>query len=266
METNTNQGNCCVQKFKEPKFILLMVGMILLTAIIVVSILRDRIVRFSDNQVTVYGQGKISYAPDEATVTLGVQVDKVWSAEEALRQLNDKIKRIIDAEKAIGISEEDIKTESYNLYPQYDYNNGTSNVSGYSANEHLIVKVRNVKDNPELAGKVISSASGAGVNQILGVNYYVSDLNSIKQQARLAAIADAKSKAEGIFKAAGIKPGKVVGWYENNLQYPYPEGQGAYDNAIGGRGGMMEKSVSSPQVPSGTQEMTIEVGVNYEVK
>jgi len=256
-------GSCC-SKFKDPKFILLVLGIILLAGIIIISLVRERIVNPMQNQVTIYGQGKVSYQPDEANVTLGVQVDRVWSAEGALQQLNEKMTRVIAAEKALGVQEEDIKTESYNLYPQYDYKDGVSSLAGYNANQNLIIKVRDVQKNSEMVGKIISAASGVGVNQIQGVSFSPSNLNDIKQEARLKAIADAKSKAPAMFQASGVRAGKILGWYENNFQSPDVP---VSNYGIGGAEGLGgAKTATNPQVPSGTQEITIEIGLNYEVK
>lgn len=268
MEMENNKCDC-LGKFKEPKFVLAFLGIIFLGAIVILSILRERIVNPEQNIVTVFGQGRASYQPDTAEVTVGVRVDRVFAAEDALNQLNDKIGRTIVAIKTLGIKEEDIKTESYTLSPQYDYREGTTSMAGYNADQHLIVKVKDMKENPDLVNNVISAAGGAGTNQILGVNFSVSNVNDLKQEARIKAIEDARGKAGALFKASGIKrAGKVVGWYENVLQSPdvYLNGYGT--GGIGGASGAPEsaRSVPSPQVPSGTQEIVIEIGVNYEVK
>lgn len=259
-----SEERCCSFNWKEPKFILRVLVVIILGVIIVVSLLRERIVNPTQNQVTIYGQGKMEYQPDEAIVTLGVQVDKVWSADGALKQLNEKITRIMEAEKALGISETDIKTGNYNLSPQYDYKDGVSSVAGYNANQNLIIKVKNINDDKEKTSQVIAAASGAGANQVLGVEFKPSDLDSLKQEARLKAIADAKSKAPAMFKASGVKAGKILGWYENNVQSPDVP---SANYGIGGAEGLGgAKAAASPQVPAGTQEITIEIGLNYQVK
>ncbi|PIU80919.1 MAG: hypothetical protein COS71_00910 [Candidatus Moranbacteria bacterium CG06_land_8_20_14_3_00_40_12] len=260
----SSEEKCCELDWKEPKFILLVLSVVLLAAIIIISLVRERLVNPPQNQVTVYGQGKVEYQPDEAIVTLGVQVDKVWSAEGALRQLNDKITRIMEAEKTLGISETDIKTGNYNLSPQYDYKDGVSSVSGYNANQNLIIKVKNIQEDKDKTSRVIAAASGAGANQILGVEFKPSDLDSLKQEARLKAIADAKNKAPALFKASGAKAGKILGWYENNIQSPDVPMANYEAGGIGGMGG--SKTAANPQLPSGTQEITIEIGINYAVK
>ena len=109
---------------KKYSFYLILAGLVLVTIVAVVSLVRERVINPVQNQVTVYGQGKVEYKPDTASVTLGVRVDRAGSAGEALEQLNVKIKKISDAVLALGIPVDDIKTQNYNLYPNYDYKDG----------------------------------------------------------------------------------------------------------------------------------------------
>jgi hypothetical protein len=257
------QENSCCRNF-DKKYVLVVLGMVLLAAIIITSILRDWFVNDYQNQVSVTGQGKVSYQPDEANVTLGIQIDKAPTAEEALKRLNEKMTKVVAAVKGTGIPEEDIKTQSYNLSPDYDYKDGSNTVSGYNARQSLAVKVKSIDKNKELVSQVVAAANGAGVNNIGNINFGVSDLNSIKQQARVKAINDAKSKANELFSAVGVKPKKITGWYENGGGQgggqPYAENDMALAKGAG------EAVSATPQLPSGSQEITIEINVNYEVK
>lgn len=255
--------NCGCCACSKKKIIFIALGMILLAGIIITSLLRERWANPIQNQVTIFGQGKVEYKPDMATVILGVQVDKASSAELALNQLNEKMNNIISAIKNTGISEDKIKTESYTLNPQYDYKEGISSISGYGANQQLTIKIDSIKDDPEAPSQVISEASKFGANQVNAINFSVSNLDQLKQQARIKAIEDAKKKSISMFKAAGMgKPGKIVGWYENLLQSP----DSPYQYGMGGEGNSLQKSAPAPQVPSGMQEIVVEIGVNYEVK
>lgn len=262
-KTNEEMDQCECQKCG--KKIVLVLGMILLAAIVIVSILRERIVKDDQEQTTIYGQGKVSYIPDTATIILGIQVDRASSAEEAMSQMNDKIGKIISAVKAEGLDEKDIQTSAFSLNPQYDYTEGRSQVSGYGANQQLTIKARNVDKNPDLSSKVIAAANNAGANQIISVNYSVSSINDLKQKARIIAIQDARSKSDALFKAAGIKNQRVIGWFENYIQSPDSSVYGNY--GIGGSAeGISAKSIPGPQIPSGTQEIIVEIGVNYKTK
>lgn len=261
-EKEKDEGQCGC--YKHGKKIILILAMVLVAIIVIVSILRERIVNEDINQTVIYGQGKVAYIPDTATIILGVQIDKANTAEEATSQMNEKIGKIITAVKAEGIDEKDIQTSTYSLYPQYDYSDGKSTVSGYNANQHLTIKARGVDKNKELSSKVLAAANGAGVNQIVSVNFSVSNINDFKQRARILAIQDARSKSEALFKASGLKHQRVIGWFENYVQSPDTPAYGNY--GIGGSEATLAKTAPSPQVPSGTQEIIIEIGVNYKTK
>jgi uncharacterized protein len=253
----------CGKKWVQPKYIFITLAILAITAIVIVSILRERIVNQQQNQVSVTGQGKVSYSPDVATVTLGVQVDKAATGEAALNQMNDKINKIIAAVEALGIKKEDVTTQAYTLNPQYDYVNSAATVAGYNANQRLAIKVSDIQQNTEMVSKVIAAASSAGTNQVTGIDFTVSNPNDLKQQARILAIQDAKAKAADLANAAGVKLGKVEGWFENVIQPIDTQssmGYGGSDMALS------SKAVPSPQVPSGTQDIIIEINLNYDVK
>ncbi len=107
--------DCCSGHGHKCKGALKVLGLLLLAAVIIVAILRDRIVNQQFKAVTITGQGKVAYTPDLAIVTLGVQIDKVAKPEDALNQLNAKVAAIIEAVKTIGIAASDIQTQNYSL-------------------------------------------------------------------------------------------------------------------------------------------------------
>lgn len=259
------EDNCCSHKNSGRilKFVLLVLALVCLAGIITVSILRDRIVNKQYRQVTITGQGRVSYEPDIAIVTLGVQIDKVAKAEDALNQLNSKVNSIIAAIKAAGISEENIQTQNYSLMPQYDYKNNVTVVGGYSANQQLAVKITGYDKDQAKLSQVIAVASKAGANQVLNLSFDVSNLNDLKQQARIKAIDDARAKSGALAAAADVKLDDISSWWENLLQAPTPYSSN-YSGAmgaggIGGGGGV-------PQTPSGSKEIIVEIGVTYNLK
>ncbi len=247
------------QTWREPKYLLILVGILLLTGVVVVAILRDRIVNKQYWQVSVSGRGTVSYEPDVANITMGVQVDKVTRADQALTQLNEKINNVIKAVEGVGVAKENIKTQNYSLYPQYDWINNVQTPGGYNASQLLVVKVTNLSVNKDLVSQVIDAATKAGVNQIQGVSFDSSKLEDLKQEARLKAIVDARGKAKSIAGSLGVRLGKVIGWWENPIGGP-----GVPYNDMGGYGG--GGNSSAPAVPGGSQEIIMEVSINYQVK
>lgn len=257
--------NCCetgqCQGGGKNKTAIIIVGLVLLTAVVITSILRDRIVNQQFKNVTVSGQGKVAYTPDIAIVILGVQIDKVAKPEEALNQLNSKVANIIKEIKAVGIAAENIQTQNYSLYPQYDYKDNVSAVSGYNANEQLVIKVNAYDKNPDQLSRVIAAASRAGANQVNNLSFDASNMNDLKQQARIKAIEDAKAKSNALASTAGVELRDITGWYEN-LMSPMP----LYSTVDYGKGGLGGGAAVNPNTPAGDREVVIEIGVTYNIK
>jgi uncharacterized protein len=65
------------------------------------------------------GEGKESIKPDVAVINLGVQANAA-TVKEAQDRINESINSITSEVKKLGIDEKDIKTENYNVYPNYD--------------------------------------------------------------------------------------------------------------------------------------------------
>jgi len=278
-----------------------LVGILALCAIVIVAILRDKIVNPDFRSVTVTGQGRVAYKPDMAKITLGVQIDKVAKAEDTLNRLNGAMTKVMTAVKALGVAEEDVVTQNYTLLPQYDYKTmnvttdygvpGTKAISGvdtatmiapaaiepaartqtsresvltivnYSANEQVVITVRDLANHQDLLGKIITAANASGANQVVGIAFSLSNVEDVKQQARIKAIADAKNKATALAQAAGVKLKDITGWYENFLKGGYGGDMPNAAMGLGGYGG----GAPDPQITLGDNEVMVEIGVTYKI-
>ncbi|MFH0950975.1 MAG: SIMPL domain-containing protein [bacterium] len=246
------------------RVVMLVIAMVLVAGIVTVALLRDRIVNNPQYQVSIIGQGKISYQPDRAKITLGVQIDKATDAATALADLNKKIDAIVKAVNQLDAEKIKVETQNYSLSPSYDYVDGVSQVGGYNANQQLLVEVTGIDQQSTMINKVIETASQAGINQVLSITFDTTNLENLKQEARIMAINDAKSKAGSLAEAAGVTLGKVVGWWENIVAGPMYDGK-AYYSEVGGMGAGGPVT-STPNVPVGDQELIMEVTLNYRVK
>lgn len=241
-------------------------GMLLLAGVVVTAIIRDRIVNQPWREVSITGTGKVPYTPDEGTITLGVHVDNAATAQAALARLSETVGKVIPAITELGIPAEDISTQTYNLFPQYYYpEGGPSVISGYSADQQLVIKLTLQNGaSDERIGKVIEAASAQGANQVLGVSFTASNIEDLQQQALLEAIEDAKGRAETTASAAGVTLKKVVSWWENPISVPgspipyYADGYGGGEMSYDMKGGV--------PVPVGSQEVIVQVNLNYSIK
>ncbi len=213
--------------------------------------------------ITVSGKGEIYIKPDIATVSFGVTAESL-DISKAQTDSAEKINAIIAELKKLGIDEKDIKTTNYNMYPRYEYqkttamypyDSGKQILAAYVVTQGITVKVRDLTKS----GVVISSLGKLGATDISGLSFEVDNDDVVKAQARAQAIADAKSKAEVMAKALGVRLVKITGFSED-AYYPY-----AYKTmAMDARG--MGGAAVAPEMPTGENLLTSNVTVTYEIR
>lgn len=203
-------------------------------------------------QITVVGQGEAKGAPDTASIQLGVQTEAP-TAREALTNNNTQMEALVAKLKEQGIDSKDIQTSNIGIYPRYD-NNGRS-VEAYQVSNSVTIRIRNITQTGALLDKVVD----AGANNVNGISFLINDPTQLQQSARDAAIADARSRAEAMAKAAGVTLGQVLAISETIGQQPVPLMARAADMA--GMG-----SAGSVPVQSGEQSISAQVQVTFELK
>jgi len=171
------------------------------------------------NTVTASGSGTIQAAPDEATMSFGVSK----SGQDPKSLLADTSKaaaKIVPALKKAGVAEKDIQTQNVSLYPQTNFNNGKTVISGYEASINVTAKVRDLTT----LGKVIDAGNAAGANTMNGPNFGLAEDSPQTAAAIQKAVADARRNAEAMAKAADKSVGKVLTMNDSGVTpiQPFP--------------------------------------------
>jgi len=200
--------------------------------------------------ITVAGEAKVVGTPDIAVVNVGM-VTEGDNVSEVQTENSEKMNNLIAEIKKLGIDAADIQTTDYRVYPNYNYDDGTRELAGYSVSQNIEVKIRDVSK----ISSVLGVAGQSGANQVSGVDFRIDDPAELEAQARSEAIDDAKEKAENIAKDLGVRLGDIVSFNESSPQsYKYAEY--AMD-AIGG---------GAPDVEPGTLDVTSQINIVYEIK
>ena len=203
------------------------------------------------NTISVTGSGTASMQANEATVTLGVQT-QAETAEEAISSNAELMTKIIDAVKALGLTDDDMKTVSYNVYPVYDTEN-YAEIVGYRVVNMIAVRITDMR----LIGRVIDAAAENGANTIQGISFGLSDDNiaELKAEAYLAALSDAQEKAELIAEKLKLTITGVLYVSESYYQpyQPYAD----YRYAVAGK-----EAVSTPVI-EGKLSVSVTVYIVY---
>jgi hypothetical protein len=153
--------------------------------------------------------------PDLAVVTLGVEVTAPTVAD-ARRQAAEAMTDIITTVEARGVAERDVRTTSFNIFPQYEFIETMQNGRpirkqvrvGYRVNNTASIKIRDMSD----VGPTIDAVATAGgdVTRINGINFTVEDTEPFQEQLREDAVNDALSRAEHYATLAGVSVGPLV--------------------------------------------------------
>ncbi len=205
--------------------------------------------------ISISGHGEIRAVPDLAVVSIGV-TSQGSSARDALDVNTKSMKALLDTLKGAGIDTRDMATSNFSVGPRLDYGNNNGQppkVVGYDVNNMVTVTVRKIED----LGGLLDVAVTTGSNTINGVSFSVSKPDSMLDEARKAAVADARHKADIYAAAGGFTLGNIISLSEGTAyQPPTP---------------YMVKSAraeSSDAVPiaQGEQTLSIDVSIAYEIK
>jgi len=207
----------------------------------------------TDNRyITVTGVGTISVVPDavrfNATVTALASTNAA-----ALSSASKSAAAVRAALKNAGIATKDVRSANISVYPEYNWTQETgTKITGYRASQTFDVLVRTASK----AGTIIEAVVTAGGDsvQLGGVIPVTLNPSLATEDARAAAVANAKSKASSYAKLLGTSIGKVLSLEEQSspvYSSPFPMAKaGAADAA-------------AVEIDLGEQDVTVTITVRW---
>ena len=200
--------------------------------------------------ITVTGVGTISVVPD--AVRFNATVSSLASTNAAaLSSASKSAAAVRAALREKGIALKDIRSASISVYPEYNYTQeaGTK-ITGYRASQSFDVLIRKASD----AGTIIQAVVSAGGDNVQLGGVIPTTLNPAiaTEEARAAAVANAKSKASSYAKLLGTSIGKVLFLEEQSspiYSSPFPMAKAEADSAV--------------QIDLGEQDVTVTITVRW---
>ena len=161
--------------------------------------------------VSVSGTAVVNVTPDRVLIQLGVQSNgRTPQLVEAVNSAT--VFRVIQAIKKQGVEEKDIVTDRYVIDPIYDdYDSLT--IEGYRIYNMVAITLRDITK----VNDIMIAALNAGANQVVNVEFYLSDLRKYRDQAREMAMVAASEKAQDLAEAAGAEAGCVLNYQRKHL-------------------------------------------------
>jgi len=209
--------------------------------------------------VTANGQATIKAVPDFVTVYFNVQTEGK-TAQEAKDANNVILDKTTNALIAAGFKKDELITENFNVYPQYDWRNNENVLNGYQATHSLKLEIP-IADSDKI-GEAIDAGVNAG-SLISYINFELSpeSQNKYKAEALQKSAEDARIKAEAIATGLDKKLGGIVSTSSSDFYYtPWNlyASSGASDVA------MAKEAVTSVQ--PGNQDISASITVTYKLR
>jgi uncharacterized protein len=206
-----------------------------------------------ERTITVSGHGTVSVVPDTADLMAGVQAQAA-TATEALDTVGTKSQALIDTLKGSGIAAEDIQTAGLSLFPTYG--NDGQNITGYQASTSVTATI----DDVAKVGDVVDALKGLVGDQLTlqGVSFSYQDPEAVMADARTAALANAKVRAEQYAAAAGVELGGVLRIVETSVASPVMYRELAAPAPAA--------DASKVAVEPGSQDLAADISVVYEMR
>ncbi len=165
--------------------------------------------------IIVTGEGRVSMAPDMATITLGVR-ENAKTAKEAMGKVTDSVSDILAILDDLGVAQSDRQTSRFYLNPVYasgSYSSGTpQKVNGYEAGNSVTVMVRDLT----VLGDMLDAVIDIGANDFNGLSFGLQEPGPAMSAARALAVQDAMARAEELAQAAALSLGSVIRMTENS--------------------------------------------------
>ncbi len=213
---------------------------------------------YPTTEFSVTGEGKVEVVPDTATINAGITVSAAKDVATVQKEINEVNNKIISGLKDLSVSKKDIQTSEYNIYPNYNYENGQK-IDGYMGNATVSIKTHRL----DQVQSILSKLTEAGANQIQGVSFSVDDMTKVRVKARNRAIEDAKKQAQQLASDAGIKLGKIT----NIIESPGPEEYPPYmTKSYAGGGDVAEIAAPDATIEPGSQTISTTVTLFFEKK
>lgn len=174
-----------------------------------------------DGRVIVTGEGSITVSPNYAQIRSGVTTDAktVKEASDGNTKLMSTIMQVLID---FGIAQKDIQTSRFSIEPIYtsQSSSAAAKLSGYRVANQVTVTLRQISQVGEILDRLIK----AGATDVGNIAFLVSEPEKALDQAREAALADARRKAELYARAAGVRLGRVA-WITETSDVPvFPMG------------------------------------------
>lgn len=214
------------------------------------------------NTIKGHGESSIKVMPDLVEIYFNIET-KANTTKEAAEKNSEITDKLITNLIKEGFERKDIQTQGYNIYEDYEWDDGKRIPKGYIAIHRIKVEM------PTTQTDKIGSVIDSGINANATISYINFGLtkesqNKYKAEAIKLAAEDSKLKAEALAEGLDKKLGKLISVQQSEFNY-YP--WRAYD-MVSESGSTSKEIVSQIEtsIQPSEQEINANVVATFRIK
>ncbi len=155
--------------------------------------------------VVTQGEAVLRRAPDQAFVDFAVET-RAPSPKQAGATNAQAMSAVQQKLRGLGLAADALRTQSYQVEPQFDYVDGRQVARGYLARNSIEVRV----DRLDQLSDVIDTAIAAGATNAGAIRFDLRDRTAVEREALKSAVADARARADAAAAGAGLTVARVL--------------------------------------------------------
>ena len=196
--------------------------------------------------IQVSAEAVVTVQPDQAFIEVGV-VTQAATAQAATADNAQRVEAAITSIRKVLASGGEIKTVGYSVSPVYRYpkEGGTPAITGYTASNTVQIRTGDLAG----VGKVIDAATASGANTVQRLQFTLKDEQAAQLRALTEAAAKAKTKAQAVAAALGLRIVRII----------RAEEQGGVVRPPNERLYLMAGAATAQQTPTPVEPGTVEV-------
>lgn len=145
----------------------------------------------AQGKIYVTGQGEVKVMPDRVVLNYRVSSLKPTPGE-AREEVEKTVTAFSKSVKDLKLGDNSFVADDITIMPRYEYKDGKQNLLGYEASRTVQIKLSDFS----LISMITDQAMAAGINQIAGFSYQISDPEKYKLEAAQKAIASVREQAK----------------------------------------------------------------------
>ena len=204
----------------------------------------------------VSAEARVEVAPDRARISFAVETEGETAREagEANARLMDQVVRAVEETGVPGLRTE---TSGYALTPRYQPSRADQPrvIIGYTARNTLQV----VMDDVDAVGRLLDVGLEAGANRVQGLHFEIRDPEPHRHEALREAVNRARSEAETIADALGVRLGSPLEVQVGGAQPVFRT------DMQFARAEMMAMDAPTTPVEAGLQTVQASVNIQYRI-